>query len=200
MAMIFKLRQTTVSVCASLKRNACSGRCFVCAGPHTMQSLRGGWGGVQGSCIELAFHLYSAVFGAAVLGWKGVALSLHSTCILLCSEVPSMHSNVWPCLRACALVDFRVGATRPTTLFTILEGEITHRPSFPQTSSGHRGFGGNCLAAGLPSRILPEHARPRLALMLHCVRSWHAQTPSVTTFVLKRPSSGQATMAQAKFN
>ena len=127
-----------------------------------MQSLRGRWvWGVQGSCIELAFRMYSAVFGAAVLGWKGVAFSLHSTCILLYSEVPSMHSNFWPCLQACVFVDFGVGATRPTTLFIILEGEIAHGPSFPQTSrpfmaSGHHSLGGSCLAAGLPSRILPS--------------------------------------------
>ena len=141
--------------------------------------------------------MYAAVLGAAVLGWKGVAFSLHSTCILLYSEVPSMHSDFWPCLWACVFVDFRIDATRPTTLFIRLEGEITHRPSFPQTSrpfmaSGHHGVGGSCLAAGLPSRILPEHARPRLAR--------HAQTPCVTTFVLKWPSSGQASMAHAKFS
>ena len=90
---------------------------------------------------------------------EGVAFSLHSTCILPYSEVPSMHSAFRPCLQACSFVDFRVGATRPTTLFIILEGEIAHGPSSPQTSRpfmawGHHSLGGSCLAAGLPSRLL----------------------------------------------
>ena len=137
--------------------------------------------------------MYSAVFRGPLLGCKGVAFSLHSTCILLYSEVPSMHSAFRPCLWACVFVDFRVCATRPTTLFIILEGERTHGPSFPQTSRpfmalAHQGLGGSCLAAGLSSRILPEHAGPWLAHMLHCAGSWHAQRPCVTTVALKWPS------------
>ena len=147
-----------------------------------------------GCNIQLESDVYTAVFGGPLVGYKGAAFSLPSTCILLYSEVPSMHSDFCPCLWACVFVDLRVGATRPTTLFyNIRWGNNTQAI----LSTDQQAL---CLAAGLPSRILPEHARPRLALMLHWVGSWHAQTPSDTTFVLKLPSSGQATMAQAKFN
>ena len=38
----------------------------------------------------------------------------------------------------------------------------------------HHGLAGSGLAAGLSSRVLPEHVGPWLAHMLHCAGSWRS--------------------------
>ena len=152
---------------------------------------------MQGSCIELAFHMYSAVFGAAMLEWKGVAFSLHSTCILLYSEVPSMHSDFLAMSAGlcCLWISEQVQPDRLPT-----EGPPFHRPAGPSWPRGTTVL----VAVALPRVCHLEFDQSMfvhgLHTCCHCVGSWHAQTPCVTTFVLKWPSSGQAAMAQAKFN